>query len=238
MPRSFLILGGSRGLGRALAEGLPQPGDVVYVVSRTAIASGTGHDKVTRLWIEADLQEANAPAQILAVLTDAKLDVVIYNAGIWETGWTGSDFERLPAKELSDIIGTNLTGLVLCVQTLLPNLRRSGSGKLVLIGSTCGLDNEGSGLVASAASKFGVRGAAQALREVCRADGIAVTCLSPGSIATDVALDEGDGVVLERHGRSRIPVGDIVNLLRTVLALSPASCVKEIHMPAMNDAGV
>jgi NAD(P)-dependent dehydrogenase (short-subunit alcohol dehydrogenase family) len=233
--RTFLILGGSRGLGRALAEGLPEPGDSVYVASRTEAGTAIGDDGVRRFWIRADLGTDEAPGRIREVLGERALDVFIYNAGIWETGWTDSDFERLPAMELRDIIGTNLTGLVLCAQALLPNLRKSSDGRIVLIGSSCGLENASCGLVGTAASKFGVRGAAHALREVCRDDGIPVTCLSPGTIATDIPLSDGVAAVLERHGRARIPLGDIITLIRAVLRLSPASCVKEIHMPATSD---
>ena len=107
-----------------------------------------------------------------------------------------------------------------------------------MIGSTSGLENEGSGLVATAASKFGVRGAVHALREICRDAGVAVTCLSPGTLATDFTLNDGVEPVLNRYGRTRIPVGDVVALTRAVLRLSPASCVKEIHMPALGDPEV
>ena len=47
--------------------------------------------------------------------------------------------------------------------------------------------------------------------------------------------DRGVQAALDAHGGKAIPVADIVELLRAVLALSPASCVKEIDMPAMHD---
>ena len=133
------------------------------------------------------------------------------------------------------IIDTNLMGLILSVRAVLGNLRRSSCGRLVLISSISGLDNEGSSPVAYAASKFGVRGVAHALRPVLRESNIAITCLNPGAIANDVPYEDGVDAALSKHDGKAIPVADIVELLRAVLKLSPASCVKEIDMPALRD---
>lgn len=97
------------------------------------------------------------------------------------------------------------------------------------------MDNEGCKAVAYTASKFGIRGLAHSLRECLRKDGIAVTCISPGSMATDVSFDEGAEAAIKKHDGARIPVQDIVSLVKTVTNLSPASCIKELHVPAVKD---
>jgi short-subunit dehydrogenase len=83
-----------------------------------------------------------------------------------------------------------------------------------------------------------LRGACQALRQHFRKDGIAVTCLSPGSIASDVDYAEGSDAALKRHRGKRMPVTDIIAMIRCILDLSPAACVKEIAMPALKDEDV
>lgn len=236
--RTLLIVGASRGLGRALAEGVPEPGDRLFLASRSRPDFEIPVADVQSRWIEIDLRADTAAASLAEALAGEPLDAFLYNAGIWEKGWTSTPFEEVPPEELREILTVNLTSLVLCAQALLPNLRRSGRGRMILIGSTCGWENEGSPLVGTAASKFGVRGAAHALREIGRPDGIPVTCLSPGTLATEVPLSQGPAPVLARHGCTRIPVGDIVELVRTLLRLSPAACVKEILVPATGDLGI
>lgn len=232
---NYLILGASRGLGHALARGLPQPNDTAYLVSRSLTDGLTETDGVKYISLAADLSKPDAPERISAWLGDEVIDVCIYNAGIWETNWTRDDFESIDESQLRAIIDTNLMGLILCVRCVLPNLRKAAAGRLILIGSISGLDNESSSPVAYAASKFGVRGVAHALRPICRKAGIAITCLNPGCIANDVPYEDGVAAALKKHNGKAIPLADIVELLRAVLKLSPASCVKEINMPALRD---
>jgi NAD(P)-dependent dehydrogenase (short-subunit alcohol dehydrogenase family) len=216
---------------------MPEPGDEVFLVSRSAPDHLPARGVVYH-WIEADLTDPATPQRLAEALGDRSLDLFLYNAGIWETGWTTTPFERVPPAELQAIVTVNLTAPMLCAQALLPHLRRSDPGRIILIGSTCGWENEGSPLVGTAGSKFGLRGVAHALREVGRPYGIPVTCLSPGTLATEFPLSAGTEPVLARSGNARIPVGDVVELVRTLLRLSPASCVKEILIPAVGDAGI
>lgn len=236
--RTLLIVGASRGLGRALAEGIPEPGDEVFLISRTAPDRTPDSDGVVYHWVVADLADPDSPQRIARALEGRKLDLLLYNAGIWETGWTTTPFESVPPRELQEIVAVNLTAPMLCAQALLPHLRRSEHGRVILIGSTCGWENEGSPLAATAGSKFGLRGVAHALREIGRPHGITVTCLSPGTLATEFPLSAGPEPVLARSGNTRIPVSDLVELVRTLLRLSPASCVKEILIPATGDLGI
>lgn len=243
---NMVIFGGSRGLGSALAVGLPRRGDKVWVVSRSRPASltrsgavgsdvaGEEPDDVQRIWIQADLSQRDGIANVTRVIGDEGIDVLIYNAGIWET----KAFTALSDAEIHAIIDTNLTSLLVGLRHLLDNLRKSAQGKIILIGSTCGLENEGARAVVYVATKFGMRGAAQAIREVVRDAGIAVTCLSPGSMATDLSYTEGREAALTKHQGARIPVQDIVDLVRSLLSLSPAACVKDITIPAVRDTDV
>jgi len=235
---TYLIFGASRGVGHGLAEGLPAAGDTAWLISRSFSDGEDTRGGVRRIRIRADVRDPATPGLVAARLGDAAVDVCIYNAGIWETGWTRAGLEDIDEAELRAILETNLLGLLLCVRAVLPHLRRSEFARLILIGSISGLDNEGASPVTYAATKFGVRGAAHALRAACRDSGIAVTCLNPGWIANEVPYEAGVEAALRAHDGKAIPVGDIVELLRAVVKLSPATCVKEIHMPAMGDKGV
>jgi short-subunit dehydrogenase len=234
---NFMILGASRGLGDAFVRGLPEEGDTVWMISRTRPDSLELKDGVHRIWIEADLSLKSASQQIAVAVKDVPLDVLIYNAGIWETnGWQPHyDFEKDDPEEIANIIQVNTTSAILCLQKLLPNLKESSNAKVILIGSTDGLENNGDNLPAYVASKFGIRGLAHALRESVREHQIAVTCLNPGSIGTGIPYEEGVEKALSHYQGRCIPLQDIVLLVRTLTKLSYATCVKEIHMPAMMD---
>jgi NADP-dependent 3-hydroxy acid dehydrogenase YdfG len=104
-----------------------------------------------------------------------------------------------------------------------------------LIGSTDGIENNGSKQVSYVASKFGIRGIASALRENLRKYEIGVTCINPGNIAATIPFEEGAEKAITLYKGTSIPVQDIVSLVKTIAHLSKASCVKEINMPAMMD---
>jgi short-subunit dehydrogenase len=235
--KNILILGASRGLGDALSQGLPQAGDTAWLVSRGKPQSLMQQDAVNRIWIEADLSSNTTSQQIVTALDGQKLDALVYNVGIWEsTAFSDDyDFEEINPVDHERILQVNLLSAIHCIQAVLPNLRHANHAKIILIGSISGVENTGSPEVAYVASKFGVRGIAHALRENLRADGIAVTCMNPGMIATEVPYAAGIDQALAQFNDTQIPVHDVVAIARCILSLSHASCVKEISMPAMAD---
>lgn len=233
--KNYLIVGASKGLGDAFVKGLPAPGDNVWIVSRSRPKSLDVKDDVNRFWIEADLSLLGSCEKIAEDLHGITLDVLIYNVGIWEKKGFQHDynFEKDSPEDIAELIQINVTSTIACIQKLLPNLRQSDNGKIILIGSTAGLDNTDYTQVSFAASKFGLRGITNALREHVRKDSIGVTCINPGDIATQVPYEDGvEKVIADYHG-SQIPLDDIVSLVRCVIHLSKASCVKEINVPAM-----
>lgn len=232
--RNILIIGASHGLGDAFSIGLPDAKDTVWLVSRTEPASLNRSDEITRKWIKADLSDTKAHQTISAGVGDVPLDILIYNAGIWEQ----NAFEEESVEHLQQIIAVNLTSAITTVQALLPNLKKAKNAKIIFIGSTSGLDNEGGKAVVYVASKFGIRGLAQSLREYLRKDGISVTCINPGSMATDLSFDDGVEAAMTKYQSKKIPVQDIVSIVKMITTLSPVSCVKEVTVPALEDTDV
>ncbi len=234
---NILIIGASRGLGLALSVGLANAGDSLWLVSRTRPESMDRQDNIIRRWIQADL---NAPQEAASALVTAlagqTIDVLIYNAGIWETGSFGGGyrFETISAQMNIEVITVNLTAAVVCIQALLPNVRQAENAKIILIGSTSGLENTNCPEVAYTASKFGLRGMAHALRESLRGDGVAVTCINPGTFSY-VPFEEGPDAVIAATGNAVMPVHDLIAVINCVMSLSKAACIKEIDMPSFAD---
>jgi len=231
-----IIFGASRGLGAAFNLALPARGDQVWLVSRSR-PDLDYDDGVVRHWIEADLSTADAAAKTAAALGANPLDVAIYNAGIWESSAFSSaySFDQVPDEETQNILTVNLISAITCLKAVLPNLRKAKAAKIILIGSTSGLDNIGQPEVAYTASKFGLRGVAHALREVVRKDGIAVTCLNPGNIGT-ITVKDGAISATPHERRDMIPPQDLIEIVKCVARLSSSSCVKEIDVMAMTDS--
>ena len=227
---NYLITGGSRGLGDALARGLPSAGDRMYLVSRNAPPSLELQDGVERHWLEADLNHETVAEQILKGVGSVVLDVIIHNAGIWERGAFGGqyNFESVTDAETREILRVNLESVITITRALLPRLQQSVNPKLILIGSTNGLSNAGESAVAYNASKWGLRGVAQGLREYLRQKRIGVTIINPGSIA---ASEDASRLDL-------IPPSDLVAVIACVVKLSRRSNIKEIDLPAMMDERV
>ncbi|MFO1151161.1 MAG: SDR family NAD(P)-dependent oxidoreductase [Alsobacter sp.] len=228
----IVIFGASRGLGAAFARSVPDHGEAVWCISRTRPSVLDLNDGVIRHWVPTDLSRPEGAASSISGLGDDPIDLLIYNAGIWET----NGYENADDDELAAIVTTNLTSALIACRRSLPLLRQSGRARIVLIGSTCGLENEGTASVAYAATKFGLRGLAHGLREVLRPDGIPVTVISPGSMATDRLVD--GAAVPCPDVPVRIPVSDLVDTVRLLRRLSRAACVKEIHFPALMDEDV
>ncbi|MFF2093127.1 SDR family NAD(P)-dependent oxidoreductase [Paenibacillus sp. NPDC058174] len=235
--KTYLVFGASKGLGDAFVRGVPQQGDKVWVVSRSKPDSLNLEDGVQRIWIKADLSELDAAAVVADELREEVLDVLIYNVGIWEKeGFEDHyTFDKDEPADISQLIHVNVTSTIVCVQALLPALRKSEAGKIILIGSTAGLNNANSTQVAFVASKFAIRGITEALREHTRQDSIAVTCINPGELAAEIPYEEGSERALSAYNGTRIPLQDIVALVKCVVSLSKAACVKEINIPALTD---
>lgn len=216
---NYLILGASRGLGDAYARHLLRAGDTAWLVSRGRPQLESS-DGVTRHWEAIDLSSPDCGERVKQMLGDARLDVVVYNAGIWEHNAFGAsyDFASTSDEENARIVTVNLAGAIATLKRLLPNLRQSDNAKVILIGSINGLENNRMPEVAYTASKFGLRGVAHALREHWRQHRIGVTVLNPGSI-----------------GPGDVSHADLVAVTRCVIDLSNGSCVKEIDIPSMSD---
>lgn len=234
MPRSMVIVGASRGLGALMQTHLPQAGDTVWLVSRSE-PDLSDADGARRIWIRADLADPDAPDEIAAQIADQRVDVVFYNAGIWEsTGFSSAyDFESISDDETERLLTVNLRAPMTVIKRLLPNLRKSDNPKILLTGSISGLENATGQEVAYVASKFGLRGVAHALRHNLRADRIAVTCLNLGSFGNYAVRG---GKVMINEDESVISAQDLISVVRCVLAMSNNTCIKEIDVFAMADA--
>lgn len=234
----IMVVGASKGLGRAFMDGLGDCGDRLIGVSRSRPADLQARDGIAVDWIEADLGTPLAAIrQIDEHLGNRGLDTLIYNLGIWEDRAFADDYAFLDDRDeqLQSIVSCNVTAPILLIKRLLPLLLRSDRPRIILTGSTSGLSQSGRPEVAFGASKFALRGMADALREGYREQRLGVTCVNLGYLNTDDALSTPRDLAECRSDGELIPLHDVVQVVRMALSLSTASFVKEITLPAILD---
>ena len=236
LSKNFLIYGVSKGLGKAIIQSIPESHDVIYGISRSIPISMANLN-----WIEADLSSSETSVhQIKEIINDNKIDVLIYNVGIWEmNAFTEEyDFEKISSLEINQMISTNITTCIQSLQALLKNLRASNNAKVILIGSTWGVENHNGKELIFSATKFALRGVAESLREILRNDLIGVSILNLGYLATEYEIDTHIDKVLKETDYSLIPLADVIQAIKFIMSTSKGTCVKEILMPAMKDTNV
>lgn len=222
MTGATVVAGASRGIGAAIAEHLAGRPGAVWTVARTPASHGR--------WIAADLTTSAGLAAVADALAGRVIGRVIYSAGTWERlAFTrGYSFADGPLEDTQRVIDLNLVAPIKLVATLLPNLRRASSPRVVFIGALSGLDGRATREIANTASKYGLRGAAHALSLELAADDIAFTVINPGNVDTaEVRDDIARG---RMPAQEPIPMADLLAVLDCVLDLSAASRIGEVHL--------
>lgn len=193
--RVYIVTGGSKGFGLAIAKGLVSLGGRVGLLSRNraglnravaeigsdhafALASDVAHRK--------DISEAFEQIQTHF----GRLDGLVNNAGMARPGAV----EHLVEEEVLQQVYTNFLGTVFCCQAVIPLLRGGENPRIVNISSASAWHyDEMHHLSIYASTKAAVERFTRDLREELQHDGIGVTCVRPGSVWTDFSAgwDEG-----------------------------------------------
>lgn len=239
-PLNVLIVGASRGLGQALASSMLEDGHRVTGVSRAPDppeALALAHPGSSLSWIGADFSSPGTAAASIADAAPAALDVIIYNLGIWEKSAFSDSYDFLASddQEVESLIAANVTGPLLLLRRILPALLQADHPRVILTGSTSGVPRSGRPEAAFGASKFALTGIADALREGYRRDQLSVSVLQLGFLNTEDLLDVPIEEAATRGGGELIPLHDVVEVVRMMLRLSPASFIRELVMPAIRD---
>lgn len=177
MSRACLVTGGSRGIGRAVAERLAARGDRVSVVSRK------GDAPEGLLGIACDVRD---PEQITAAVARAAevngpTEVLVSNAGVA----IDRLLLRLPDDELLEQVETNLLAAVRFTTAVAPGMARGRWGRLVYLGSVVAATGS-AGQVAYATSKAGLVGLARSVARELAPRQVTANVVAPGPIATDM----------------------------------------------------
>jgi NAD(P)-dependent dehydrogenase (short-subunit alcohol dehydrogenase family) len=184
MPRTWLITGSSRGLGRALSEAVLAAGHRLVATARTPeqladlVERYPAHARAVAL----DVTDRAQADEAIAAAVDAfgRLDVVVNNAGYANVG----AIEDVSEEDFRAQIETNLWGVINVTRAALPVLRAQRSGHVIQISSVGGR-TVAAGLGPYQTAKWAVEGFSGVLQREVAPLGIHVTIIEPGGFSTD-----------------------------------------------------
>jgi len=191
--KTAIVTGGTKGIGRAIAESLVKAGVNVSISARheneieRAVAelnkAGNGRAAGFFCDVRDDAQVKAYFAQ--TVETFGGLDILINNAGI---GMFGA-VEAMSADDFRAVIETNVCGVFYCCHEAIPLMKQRGGGYIINLSSLAGA-NAHPRMAAYNASKFGLNGFSEALMQEVRHDNIKVSYIMPGSVNTEFGGDQ------------------------------------------------
>jgi NAD(P)-dependent dehydrogenase (short-subunit alcohol dehydrogenase family) len=187
--RSALVTGGTRGLGRVMAEALAEAGASVCISSRSIDAARTAAAEIAAAsgarveGIEAEVTTADGVNRLVDVAYRdfGRVDILVNNAGVNIRGTVG----ELSESDWDTVLDTNLKGVFLLSRAFGPAMCERRWGRVINLSSmlaSIGLP----GRAPYAASKAGVVGLTRVLALEWAANGVTVNAICPGPFATDM----------------------------------------------------
>ena len=192
-----IVTGASAGLGTDFSRELVKKGCHVYGTGRRAERLETLKNDLGDLFhpVVGDVREPDQVQNAINKVVDeqGRIDVLVNNAGLGKFG----KIDELSLEQWDVQMDTNLRGVFLFSKAVLPAMKAQNAdvgfgGHIVNIASVAGLVGNPR-LTAYNATKFGLRGFSEALMKEVRDDGIKVTCIYPGSVATEFGSVAGSG---------------------------------------------
>ncbi|MFG3050724.1 SDR family oxidoreductase [Kitasatospora sp. NPDC048239] len=212
---AHLITGAGSGIGAVLAERLAERGDELWLLARDARRAAQLRERFpTARTLVGDLGD---PAKLSWAFghqaLPVELDSLLHIAGVVELGPVG----ELPVKAWQETLNVNLVAPAELTRLLLPSLRLV-KGHVVFVNSGAGLNAHGD-WSAYAASKHGLKALADALRQEEHGNGVRVTSVYPGRVATAMQVKVHQQEGKEYDADRWIDPESVVKALLTALDL-------------------
>ncbi len=225
------ITGAGTGIGEAAAIALAHSGAHVVLSGRTlatleqvaaTIAASGGRAEIAAL----DVLDAKATQAIADDLLSRRggVDIFMANAGL---NIAARRTDVLTVADFDKVVGINLNAVMYGVLAVLPHMRSSGSGTLILNSSWAGRYPSGSTGAAYNAAKHAVVALGQSINAENGMHNIRCTVLMPGGVATPIWRDSPNPPTPERLA-NMLQSEDLGDLVRYIAEAPPNVCFNEI----------
>jgi len=188
--KTAIVTGGTKGIGRAIAEALLREGVSVCVSARQIAdpsfnslgGERTGH----AFMFPCDVRDYEQVKALVDYTTKqlGGVDILVNNAGVG----IFESVENTSPEDFRAVLETNLFGVFYCCHAAIPEMKQRGGGYIINISSLAGA-NPHPQMAAYNASKFGLNGFSEALMQEVRHDNIKVSYIMPGSVNTEFGGD-------------------------------------------------
>jgi NAD(P)-dependent dehydrogenase (short-subunit alcohol dehydrogenase family) len=184
-----IVTGGTKGIGRAIAQSLVDAGASVAITARNqdeltkAVSQINRRSRGMAKGYVCDVRDYNQVKSLFAEV--GTVDILINNAGVG----IFASVESMSVEDFRTVLETNVFGVFYCCHEAIPLMKQRGGGYIINISSLAGA-NAHPQMAAYNASKFGLNGFSEALMQEVRHDGIKVSYIMPGSVNTEFGGDE------------------------------------------------
>ncbi len=177
IPRTVLVTGGNRGIGKAIAE------EFVRLGHRVAVTVRSGEGPAGTLSVIADMTDPDSLDKAFVEIEEklGAVEVLVANAGITKD----TLLMRMTDEEFEQVVDTNLTGAFRVLRRATKGMMKAKFGRVIFIGSVVALLGS-AGQVNYSASKSGLLGMARSLTRELGTRGITANVVAPGFIDTDM----------------------------------------------------
>lgn len=200
-----IIVGGARGIGKAIAQRLFKEGaevDVLDVLNADFSELENNHRTIKTTLVDITDEVTLNEAVKSVIDTHGRLDILVNTAGI--VGPTSTKISEYSLADFQKVIDINLTGAFIVTKAVLPQMNNQKYGRILHLASIGGKEGN-PGMVGYASSKSGLMGLVKGVGKEYADSGITVNGIAPAVIATP--MNEDTAPEMLSYMASKIPMG-------------------------------